>query len=798
MKINKLFIKTLIIFFVVLKVHSSDINFEAKKMDIKNDGDLILAYDSKTNIPESDLEIISNKVEYFKNKNFIIFTGDVILVDNKKNILIKSNKIYYDKNINLAKSIGKTDVTFKNEYNIKSKNMFYDRINEVIYGNENTEIVDTEKNIYRLKNKFLFDLSKDIIKSDKSIITDVNNNNYFFENLIIDLDNNEIAGKELKVDYEDSYFGNSNNDPILKGRSAYSNKNELKIYKAVFSTCNTDKKKCRGWELNSKEFKHDKEKKIFEYKKSWFKLFDFNVFYIPYFNHPDPSVKRKSGFLAPTYSTSQNLGTSFNFPYFKVLDVDKDLTFNPRYYADKSFLLQNEYRQVLKNSNINSDFGFLVGETGTKGHFFFNQIGKINSTTDYEFNLESAKGDNYLKKYNLKENSELISDENVLRSNFDLNWEFVDSNLNTSFKVYEDLSRGYHDRYQFIFPEYSFQKNINISDDYNGSFVFDTYGYNKNYNTNLNDSVIINNFHFKSNDKISLNGIVTSYDILLKNSNSYSDNAETFQKNSSYELYEIFMFDMSLPLISKMKNYTHYLTPRATIRYSPNGNGTDRSKSNYLLNYNNAFSLNRSGSNSTVEGGEALSLGIEFKRDGFLEGNIINAKIGNVLRPKEDKKLPSKSGLDQTRSDIFGDIKYKLNNYVKLGYNFSYDRDLEYSNLDSFNIDFSVNNFVTKFDYYTKNHDFGDEETLKNTTRLNLNRENNLTFKTSKDLADNFTEYYDFVYQYITDCLSIDLNYRKTFYSDGNIEPDETLSFLLRIIPFTEFGVPNIGNVINK
>ena len=71
MKINKLFIKTLIIFFVVLKVHSSDINFEAKKMDIKNDGDLILAYDSKTNIPESDLEIISNK--YLPDKALLSF-----------------------------------------------------------------------------------------------------------------------------------------------------------------------------------------------------------------------------------------------------------------------------------------------------------------------------------------------------------------------------------------------------------------------------------------------------------------------------------------------------------------------------------------------------------------------------------------------------------------------------------------------------------------------------------------------------------------------------------------------------
>ena len=123
---------------------------------------------------------------------------------------------------------------------------------------------------------------------------------------------------------------------------------ELKVYKAVFSTCNIENKKCRGWELNTDEFNHDKKKKIFEYKNSWLKIFDYKVFYLPYFNHPDPSVKRKSGFLTPSYSSSESLGTSINIPYFKVLGVDKDITFNPRYYADKSFLLQNEYRQALK------------------------------------------------------------------------------------------------------------------------------------------------------------------------------------------------------------------------------------------------------------------------------------------------------------------------------------------------------------------------------------------------------------------------------------------------------------------
>ena len=48
----------------------------------------------------------------------------------------------------------------------------------------------------------------------------------------------------------------------FKRGSGYSNDNELKVYKAVFSTCNLKDKNCRGWELNSDEFTHNKEKNI--------------------------------------------------------------------------------------------------------------------------------------------------------------------------------------------------------------------------------------------------------------------------------------------------------------------------------------------------------------------------------------------------------------------------------------------------------------------------------------------------------------------------------------------------------
>ena len=112
-------------------------------------------------------------------------------------------------------------------------------------------------------------------------------------------------------------------------------------------------------------------------------------------------------------------------------------------------MLQNEYRQELENSSILSDFAF-VGEAGTKSHFY-NQIGKINNSTNYTLNLQGVNGDNYLKNHKLKETSSLIKDDNLLLSNLDSNWDFTDAKLNTSFKIFEDLSRNNNDRYQYVF-----------------------------------------------------------------------------------------------------------------------------------------------------------------------------------------------------------------------------------------------------------------------------------------------------------------------------------------------------------
>ena len=292
-------------------------------------------------------------------------------------------------------------------------------------------------------------------------------------------------------------------------------------------------------------------------------------------------------------------------------------------------------------------------------------------------------------------------------------------------------------------------------------------------------------------------GFSTNYNIYLKNPTSYSENSSNFDEKENYDLFGTFKVDTSLPLQKKMDDYINYLIPIASFRFSPNGN-KDISSKDVLLNYDNVFSLNRIGTTNQIEGGDALSLGLEFKRNDFSGSEIIDFKIANVIKSKENPKLPTKSKLNKTRSDIFGSLNYKLSENLILGYDYSYNRDLKYSNLEGINLDLSINNFLTNFYYYTTDNELGNNETISNKTVINIDKENKFTFNSTKDLMNDFTEFYNLIYSYETDCISLNLNYNKSFYKDGNLKPNESISFLIKIIPFTELGVNNLGSLINN
>ena len=127
MKIKFIFIIIFLIFALINKSNSDDIDFEASTMDIKDNGNLILAYNSKTLVPSKKIEIKSNEVKYYKKKNIIIFIGEVYFYDQINNMIIESNKINYNRNSSIIYSSGDTFINYKGQYKIKTNDVFYNR-----------------------------------------------------------------------------------------------------------------------------------------------------------------------------------------------------------------------------------------------------------------------------------------------------------------------------------------------------------------------------------------------------------------------------------------------------------------------------------------------------------------------------------------------------------------------------------------------------------------------------------------------------------------------------------------------
>ena len=376
--------------FITSNLKADTIFFDSKNIKIEENGNMVFAVKGKAIIPSNKLIIEGDKFIYNKKISELIVIDDVKFFDNENNIYIESEKLIYNEIENTIFSKSETYIVSDKTYEINSSDVLYERNKNKVFSNNFTTVNDKNENKFLFDKGLTINLFDEIISSKEVLVTDKNLNKYLFENSKIDLKINEIVGKEIFVEFNNSFFGNENNDPILKGKSIISNDKNTKIYKTVFSTCNIENKNCRGWEIQSQVFTHNKTKKLFEYEKSWLRVFNKKIFYMPYFNHPDPSVKRKSGFLTPFYKGSNNLGASISIPYFFNFSESNDLTFKPRIYADNDFIVHSEYREAFEYSDLIADFSLNRDEKNTNSHLFAELSGKLDENTKYDLKIQNV------------------------------------------------------------------------------------------------------------------------------------------------------------------------------------------------------------------------------------------------------------------------------------------------------------------------------------------------------------------------------------------------------------------------
>ena len=82
------------------------------------------------------------------------------------------------------------------------------------------------------------------------------------------------------------------------------------------------------------------------YESATFDVFGVPIAWLPYFRHPDPSVKRASGFLTPSFRLSGEAGAEINIPYYFNLAPNMDATFNARLTTERGLVLGGEYLEA--------------------------------------------------------------------------------------------------------------------------------------------------------------------------------------------------------------------------------------------------------------------------------------------------------------------------------------------------------------------------------------------------------------------------------------------------------------------
>lgn len=798
--------KTLIICFTIffntvlfgenLKINSKNITIDKNKE--------ITIFENEVLIVEENYTIKSDYAEYDRKKGIIKLKGNILATDYKKN-KIQANFAEYNEKTKIFKSIGLTEINTSENYFLKGGDIILDNINQIILSDNKTIITDQDLNTISLEN-FEYMIKKNIFKSiGKITIKDIKENEYEFSQIYIDTKKKEILGTDIKAFLNDKNFKiNENNKPRVFANT-FKIDSEKKIFnKSIFTLCDYRKDdKCPPWTIQSSKMLHDSKKKTIYYDNALVKVYDIPIFYIPKLSHPDPTVKRRSGFLPPSLKYAKNLGTGVSIPYFFAVDDDKNFTFTNRLYATENPLFIGEYHQVFKNSDLLFDFGFTEGykktsakkTPGNKSHFFsrlsknFKSV-RAEKESDNSFNLtvQNVSNDKYLKLYKIQSN---LVDHNTstLENSLSFTHENEDIFFGFNASIYETLNDDYNDKYEYILPEITIGKNL-IDNEQFGNLDLQSVVQVHNYDTNKFNSFFVNDLNWNMKDLYFKSGIQGKLFSQVRNINYETRNEELYKDEPTNEIYGAFGYLTEINFQKQTNRGKHLLKPKIMLKFSPGSMRKERNGSR--LDPINAYSLNRvDDSIKNFETGLSSTLGFDYKIK--KNDQSFDFSVAQVISEKENKKMASITSLDEKLSDLVGSASYDINENFSLRYNFSVDQSYKDVNYNEFGTTLNFDPVQFDFKYLHEDNHIGDQEYFKTKVNLAKNQNGLFSAETKRNLITNSSEFYNLSYEYLNDCLRAGVVFRREFYTDSELEPENSIMFKITLTPFGSINSPALS-----
>lgn len=250
-----------------------------------------------------------NKSSFAKKQGGIL--GPTPKIDSAQPLYLQADQLLYDTKNNRVIAQGNVEIYYNN-YILTADQVVYDQAVNKLIAEGNAQLKDPNGGITRADRFEALDDFRDAFIQSLSVVT---------------ADDTRIAAE----------------------RATRREGNTTEYERGKFTPCKNDPGMPPLWCIGAARIIHDQRAATITYQDAQFELFGLPVVYLPYFQHPDPSVKHRSGFLMPDYSSSSALGFGFHLPYYFALAPNYDFTLHPRYWSNYGILWQGDWRHRLAN-----------------------------------------------------------------------------------------------------------------------------------------------------------------------------------------------------------------------------------------------------------------------------------------------------------------------------------------------------------------------------------------------------------------------------------------------------------------
>lgn len=180
---------------------------------------------------------------------------------------------------------------------------------------------------------------------------------------IVERDGNRIYSDEIDVtdDFRDGFVNGlrveTTDDTRFAAESAERSNGEITTFNnGVYTACHacaSNPNKPVLWQVKAKKIIWNGAKKTVRFEGGRFEMFGKSLFALPAFEIADPTIKRKSGFLFPSFLYKDELGGGVRGGYFWNLAPNYDITTYGTVMSKQGFLSETEWRHRLENGSYN-------------------------------------------------------------------------------------------------------------------------------------------------------------------------------------------------------------------------------------------------------------------------------------------------------------------------------------------------------------------------------------------------------------------------------------------------------------